>query len=182
MFDVVLITGAAGTGKTSTAQAWAASRHKVAAHLSHDAMLLSIKSGLASPAEQTTTEAERQWRIALDICSAAAKIYAHNQIRCAVDTFLVPAHLELWRGLGDLRVGLVVLHPSLETAVARNQSRLERIGWGVPEWQVRANHAAMSAWRQDVRPLILDTTALSLAEVVAAIDAWEHTSKHVALF
>lgn len=60
MFDVLLITGAAGTGKTATTQAWAASRHEVAAHLSHDDILLFTKSGLASPAEQTTTEAERQ--------------------------------------------------------------------------------------------------------------------------
>src|SRR5215213_6192971 len=140
MFDVVLITGAAGTGKTSTAQAWAASRREVAAHLSHDDVLLFTKSGFASPAEQTTTEAERQWRIALDICSAAARIYADNQIRCAIDTFLVPAHLDLWRGLKRLRLGLVVLHPSVDIAVARNQARREQIGWGVPEWQVRANH------------------------------------------
>jgi hypothetical protein len=65
MFDVVLITGAAGTGKTSTARAWAASRRGVAAHVSHDDVLLFTKSGLASPAEQTTAEAERQWRIHL---------------------------------------------------------------------------------------------------------------------
>lgn len=81
MFDVVLFTGAAGTGKTSTAQAWAASRRQVTAHLSHDDILLFTKSGLASPAEQTTAEAERQWRIALTVCSAAATIYAEHHMR-----------------------------------------------------------------------------------------------------
>jgi chloramphenicol 3-O-phosphotransferase len=182
MFDVVLITGAAGTGKTSTAEAWTASRREVAAHLSHDNVLLFIKTGLASPAEQTTAEAERQWRIALTICCTAATIYAGNDIRCAIDTFLVPANLELWRGLSRLRVGLVVLHPSIETAVARNQARRERTGWGVPEWQVRANYDAMTAWRMDRRPLILDTTHLSLPQVVTAIDAWENRSKHTTLF
>jgi hypothetical protein len=182
MFDVLLITGAAGTGKTSTAQAWAASRRDVAAHVSHDDVLLFIKSGFASPAEQTTAEAERQWRIALDICCAAATIYAGNQIRCAIDTFLVPANLELWYGLSHLRVGLVVLRPSIETAVARNQARREQTGWGVPEWQVHANDDAMSAWRKHQSPLMLDTTHLSLAQVVTAIDTWENRSTHAALF
>ena len=162
--------------------AWAASRREVAAHLSHDDVLLFTKSGLASPAEQTTAEAERQWRIALAICCAAAAIYAGNQIRCAIDTFLVPANLELWRSLSHLRVGLVVLRPSIETTVARNQARREQTGWGVPKWQVRANYDALSAWRKDLWPLILDTTHLSLGQVVAAIDAWENSSKHATLF
>jgi hypothetical protein len=182
MFDVVLITGAAGTGKTATARAWAASRRGVAAHVSHDDVLLFTKSGLASPAEQTTAEAERQWRIALEICCAAARLYASNQIRCAIDTFLVPAHVDLWRGLAHLRVGLIVLAPSVETAIARNHARSAQTGWGVPEWQVRANDAAMSAWRNDKRSLILDTSAVSLEQVVAAIDVWENRSEEVTLF
>jgi hypothetical protein len=88
MYDVLLITGAAGTGKTSTAIAWASSRHEITAHLSHDTILGSIKSGLASPAEQTTAEAERQWRIALDICIAAARIYASAHSVCDRHVFL----------------------------------------------------------------------------------------------
>ncbi len=181
MFDVVLVTGAAGTGKTTTAQAWAASRHGVAAHLSHDAVSLFTKSGLVSPGEPTT-EAVRQWRVALDICVAAATIYSENQIQCAIDTFLVPANLQLWRGLGHLQVGLVVLHPSLETALARNQTRREQVGWEVPEWHIRGNHAAMRAWQQDGRPLILDTTHLSVPEVVEAINAWERDSTGTSLW
>lgn len=179
MFDVVLITGAAGTGKTTTAQAWAASRHGVAAHVSHDAVSLFTKSGLVSPGEPTT-EAVRQWQVALDICVAAATIYRENHIQCAIDTFLVPANLHLWRGLGHLHVGLVVLHPSLETALARNQIRRAHVGWEVPEWHIHANHAAMNAWHQDDRPLLLDTTSLSVPHVVEAINAWERATTGIA--
>lgn len=182
MFDVLLVTGAAGAGKTTTAQAWAASRRRIAAHLSHDDVLLFTKAGLASPAEQITAEAERQWRIALTICIAAAKVYGSNQIRCAIDTFLLPANLQLWSGLSHLRVGLVVLHPPVEVAVARNQTRLEQSGWGVAEWQVRANYEAMSAWQRDTRPLILDNTHQSLQQIIAAIDSWESDDKHATLF
>ena len=173
MFDVVLITGGAGAGKTSTAHAWAASREGVAAHLSHDALLLCVKSGFVSPAEHVTAEAERQWRIAIDICVAAARIYTGSGVRCAIDTFLLPPHLELRRGLAELRVGLVVLQPAVEVAVARNAVRLEQSGWGVPEWQVRANHAAMGVWTNDLRVLVLDSGNLDLSNVVARIDAWE---------
>jgi hypothetical protein len=177
MYDVLLITGAAGVGKTSTASAWAASRHQTTAHLSHDAIIGNVKSGLASPAEQATAEAERQWRIALDICVATARIYASSGIRCAIDTFCLPIHLPLWQGLADLRVGVVVLHPPLEVAVARNAARLEHSGWGVAEWQVRANHTAMCAWQTEPRVLILDNADLPMGNVLAAIDAWEQSSQ-----
>jgi len=182
MYDVLLITGAAGTGKTSTAIAWASSQHEITAQLSHDTILGSIKSGLASPAEQATAEAERQWRIALDICIAAARIYASARIRCVIDTFFLPAQLPLWQELADLRVGLVVLHPPVEVAVARNAARLEHSGWGVPEWQVRANHGAMCAWETYTQVLILDNANRALEHILAAIDAWENTSQAATLY
>lgn len=172
MLDVVLITGAAGTGKTSTAQAWAASRRHPAAHLSHDAVLSFMKSGFVSPAEQATAEAERQWRVALEICVAASRIYAASQVQCAVDTFLLPTHLALWDGLAPLQVGIVVLHPPVEVAVARNAARLEQTGWGVPAWQVYANHAAMTAWLERPEVAVLDTSRFNLSQTVAAIDEW----------
>ncbi len=173
MFDVLLMTGAAGVGKTSTAQGWSASRRGTAAHLSHDTLLLFVKSGLVSPAESETAEAERQWRIAIEVCVAATRIYAASGIRCAIDTFLLPHHLDLWRGLAHLHVGLVVLHPAVEVAARRNTARLEQTGWGVPTWQVHANHAAMTAWKNYSQPLVVDTSEMDLEQVLAAIDAWE---------
>lgn len=173
MFDVVLITGGAGAGKTSTAELWAASRQGVAAHLSHDQVLHFVKSGVVSPAESTSTEAERQWRIAIDVCVAATRVYATSGIRCAIDTFLLPAYLELWQGLDHLRVGVVVLHPPVEVAVARNATRLLQVGWGVPEWQVRANHDAMDAWYDRPDVLVIDNSVLEHAEVIDRIDDWK---------
>lgn len=67
---------------------------------------------------------------------AAAKTYAEAGTRCAIDTFLLPEHRVFWSGLAQLRIGLVVLRPHVEIAVARNAARLEQTGWGVPTWQV----------------------------------------------
>lgn len=181
MYDVVLITGAAGTGKTTTASNWAATRRETSAHLSHDNMLGNVKSGLASPAHQASAEAERQWRIALDICVAAACIYAGSGMRCAIDTFCLPVHLPFWHGLAHVRVGLVVLHPPVEVAVARNAARLASSGWGVAEWQVRANHAAMCAWQTVPQVLIVNNATLQIGDVLAAIDAWEQTGQNIRL-
>jgi chloramphenicol 3-O-phosphotransferase len=180
MFDVLLITGGAGSGKTSTAEAWAASRQGLAAHLSHDTILHFVKAGVVSPAESSTSEAERQWRLAIDVCVAATRIYAAAGVRCAIDTFMLPAYTGFWRGLAHLRVGVVVLHPDVEVAVARNAARLQQSGWGVAEWQVRANHEAMQAWRDRQDVLVLDNSVLDRAQVLAAIDAWEHNHEGTA--
>src|SRR5207248_19261 len=143
-------------GKTSTAEAWAASRRGLAAHLSHDAIHLFVKSGGVSPADGPNPEAERQWHLAIDVCVAACRVYAAAGVRCAVDTFLLPTTLPLWSGLRDLRVGLLVLCPDVEIAVRRNAARREETGWGVPEWQVRANYEAMDVWTGRPDVLMID--------------------------
>jgi chloramphenicol 3-O-phosphotransferase len=173
MFDIILITGGAGAGKTTTAEAWAASRSGVAAHVSHDSIMSFIKAGIASPAATTDREAERQWRLAIEVCVAAAEIYASTAVRCAIDTFLLPPFLPYWNGLADFRVGAVVLQPRVEVAVERNATRLRDRGWGVAEWQVRANHTAMQAWSDCSGVLLVDNSALGLQEVLATVDAWE---------
>ncbi len=183
MFDVLLITGAAGSGKTTTAQSWAASRQQHCAHLSHDAVMMFMKSGLASPAEQSSPEAERQWQLAIKICCSTAQLYAQEGVRCAIDTFLLPQHLVLWEGLAHLDVGLVVLQPPVELALERNFARIQKTGWGVPNRHVYENHAAMQAWNDYSTPLILDTDGLSTEQIVALIDTWEaHSSENNPFF
>lgn len=176
-FDILLITGTAGSGKTTTAEAWAASRSGLAAHLSHDDVHLFVKSGVVSPADGPSAEAERQWRIAIDVCVAASRIYVAAGIRCAIDTFLLPSTIPLWIGLQDFRVGVVVLRPDLDVAIHRNVTRLHASGWGVPEWQVRANHEAMGAWADRPDILMVDNSHLEVAQVIDLINEKERRER-----
>lgn len=168
--QIILFSGGAGSGKTSTAEAWAASRAGLAAHLSHDTIHGFVRSGFVSAADNPGAEADRQWHVALEVCVVASRVYVAAGIRCAIDSFLLPSSLSLWEGLRDLRVGVVVLHPDVEVAVRRNASR---IGWGVPEWQVRANHRAMRVWSMRPDVLVVDNTEMEMRQVLAMVDAWD---------
>ena len=132
-----------------------------------------VKSGVISPADGPNAEAERQWHVALDGCVAACRIYVAAGVRWAVDTFLLPDVVSLWAGLQDLRVGVIVLRPDVEVAVRRNAARLRETGWGVPEWQVRANHEAMGAWVGRRDAFVVDNSRTDQTQVLAVIDEWE---------
>lgn len=131
-----------------------------------------MKSGFVSPAREDSAEAERQWRTALDVCVAASRVYGAAQVQCAIDTFLPLSRRPLWRGLEPLRVGIVALYPPVEVALERNAVRLKEYGWGVPDWQVIANHEAMSAWLEHPDVLILDNSEFDVRETVSRIDVW----------
>lgn len=169
MAQLLLVTGPAGAGKTTTADSWASSHEETAAHVSHDDIGLFVRSGFVSGADaHRDPEGWRQWRLGADICAAAARAYAGAGIHCAVDTYLLPHTRQLWTAVDDLCPLVVVLLPDVEVAVERNA---RREGWGVPEDAVRANHAAMRRWYEVPDALVLDTSRLSLADVVRAIRA-----------
>ncbi len=68
---------------------------------------------------------------------------------------------------------MVVLRPDVEVAVSRNAARLRETGWGVPEWQVRANHEALGVWAGRADALVVDNSRKSPMQVLATIDEWE---------
>lgn len=131
-------------------------------------MSMSVKSGRVSGAE-SSDEAVRQWHLAVSATGSAAGRYAEAGIDCAIDTYLLPDHLDLWSWTSEYRCAVVVLLPDVETAVKRNAKRVESTGWGVPEWQVRANHSAMASWHGHPSALIVDNSARTVAQVVDQI-------------
>lgn len=174
MLDILLVTGGSGAGKTSLAEAWANRGPGLSAHVSHDTVHTFMKSGFVSPASSNSAEAQRQWRMAVEVCIAACHVYASHGVRCAIDTFLLPSTRSLWIGLESLKVGVVVLQPDVEVAVARNTQRIHETGWGVPEWHVRANHEAMSAWLDHHDICVIDNSTLDIYETLDVLDGWEN--------
>lgn len=166
---VLLITGPAGSGKTSTAEAWASTGPAKSAHLSVDGMSLSVKAGFVSGA-QPGAEAQRQWRLAISATIAAAHTYASEGVHVAIDSFALPIHLPMWEPLRAFAFGVVVLLPDVEVAVQRNGHRQATTGWGVPEADVRANHEMMSRWMDEANVLVVDNSELELTSVVAAVE------------
>lgn len=168
--QLLLVTGPAGAGKTTTAAEWASAHPDTAAHVSHDSVTLLVRSGFVSGADaHRNPEGERQWRLGVDVCAATARIYAAAGIHCAIDTFLLPHTRNLWDSVADLRPRIIVLLPDAERAVARNAGR---DNWGVSEAAVRTNHAAMCAWNDTPGVLVLDTSRTTLPDVVRSIRDW----------
>jgi len=139
-----------------------------AAHFSVDEMSLAVKAGHVSGAREGS-EALPQWHLAISATGAAACIYARDGIHCAIDAYLLPEHLPLWSWSEEFARAIVVLLPDVEAAIARNAARKAADGWGVPEWQVRANHESMASWTSHPEAIVIDNTRPSIEDVLAKL-------------
>src|SRR5687768_6694199 len=82
---VVLFTGPTGAGKTTCAQAWAASRQRHTGWFDHDDARFILKSGYlgrstAAADESLRPEADRQWLLGAAVCEAVAETYVEAGI------------------------------------------------------------------------------------------------------
>jgi adenylate kinase family enzyme len=71
---VLVLTGPAGAGKTTTAQAWAAAQAVPTAHVSLDRVRLQVQSGFADPQHGWTAETRRQYGLARGACCPAPAV------------------------------------------------------------------------------------------------------------
>ncbi len=55
----------------------------------------------------------------------------------------------------------------------RNAARLHSVGWGVAEWQVRANHEAMDTWEGHPEAFVIDNSRMDWTQTLAIVDEWE---------
>ena len=120
---IFVITGQLSAGKSTLAKALLA-RFPFGYHIDVDAIREMVTSGLASPLEWTD-ETDRQFDLALTASAALAKVYQPAGFAVAIeggiDIEAITDRLDAV-GLADHLVG-VVLHPSLEVALARNRVR-----------------------------------------------------------
>lgn len=188
---VLLVTGPAGAGKTTTADAWAASSSRPTAHLSLDTVRRFLRSGYAHPPDGWNEEVKRQHALARELCATMARRYVVAGIDCVIDDVVFPdpplvslsgdqAALEAfpewdvgvyarWKDdLQDAPSTLVVLLPSLDSVQSRNAERHDdhRLTPRFTNWVYRT----MVPWRLQSEFPVIDNTALTVAETVIAVN------------
>ncbi len=163
---LLLLTGAAGAGKSTVGRLWC-QRQAEAAHIPLDDIRSLIVSGYADPQEEGPART-RQYEEAVGACLLLARHYIENGYSVAVDDVFPPALFDrLWRPrLEGLSWKVVVLQPNLEEILRRAGDRRK----DVKEEIIREQHGAMLLWSEDNR---IDVTNLSPEEVVSRIeDVW----------
>jgi predicted kinase len=162
---VLLVTGPSGAGKTETTVAFASSRREPCAVVNQDLVRTFVKAGHVRPDTDWGPEAERQWQLSRAICIDAMRRYLDEGFDVVIDTFAPGDDAELWRVEGA-RFDVVVLKPSLEVAAARNRARVSHT---TDDASLARNHEMF-----DFAPIagapVLDTSALSVDEVVAEVE------------
>lgn len=168
---LLLLTGPAGSGKSTAAAAWAARGDSLRAAIDVDALRLLIRAGAALPEHGWTAETERQWNLGTKLAMAMAGVYLADGVDCVVDVYAPPGPGDPWeKARGELPLQRVVLLPSFAVCVDRNRKRnrqpfleedLLRVNYEDFEWCVR-----------QTRPdHVIDNGRLTVDETVDAIEA-----------
>lgn len=167
----VLLTGPAGSGKSTAAAAWAAQGTEPRALLDVDELRALIKAGFAHPEHGWTDETERQWTIGTNLCAAIARVYKANGISAIIDVYAPPWPGDPWSTLIDELDGTVVtLLPTVEVGLARNTARARQPF--LLDADLRANyHGFAECVALHPPDHLIDTSTLTVDKVVDHIQA-----------
>lgn len=123
MSKIVLITGCPGSGKSTIARVIAEKLPRCV-HLQVDDIRESMVNGMAPPGEWTP-DALQQFRLARDVASYWARIYAVEEFNVVIDDVCVPEQfVEHYEALFDERnMYRILLDPSAEALTERITNR-----------------------------------------------------------
>ena len=175
MSTLLLLTGPAGAGKTTTARLWAQTRRHSAAHVCVDELRHFIKSGYASPKDGYDDQTHRQFEIARSNAAMLCAAYFDASIDCVVDDIILPDdctvvdHAAWTAALRERPHQLIVLLPALDVVLERNRTRSDPTV--INEEMVAAIHDLMAGWRSHPNAFVIDSTKMSPSEAARAIDA-----------
>lgn len=157
---IALFGGAAGAGKTTIARLWC-QRQPRAVHLELDGVRELIVSGQVDP-QTLGDEQALQYEASARACCALARSFSGDGFAVAMDDVFEPVAVrEVWvPALAGLDVRIVMLHPSLDTVLARGAARSKQ----VLDRHVRQQHAAVEGWPPEIR---IDSGGLDPTETLA---------------
>lgn len=167
----VLLTGPAGSGKSTAGAAWAARGTEPRALLDVDELRALIKAGFAHPEHGWTNETERQWTIGTDLGVAMARVYKANGVSAIVDVYAPPWPGDRWSTLvNELDGTVVTLLPSLDVCLARNIARAREPF--LTDSDLRANYNDFAECA-DLHPPehVIDPSSLTVDQIVQQIQS-----------
>jgi|WetSurMetagenome_2_1015567.scaffolds.fasta_scaffold75618_3 protein tyrosine phosphatase (PTP) superfamily phosphohydrolase (DUF442 family)/predicted kinase len=166
-----LISGTPGSGKTTAARSLM-QRFPFGLHIPSDDLRAWVVSGIAHPVPEFTEETSRQFRLARAAAAQVAALYAEAGFAVAIDDVIHEPDAEaLVALLAPRTVHRILLHPSLEVALARNATRSNKdFDTTVLADAIRGNHRSLGEQnRADLGWAVIDNGALDVEQTVDAI-------------
>jgi predicted kinase len=172
---IILLSGTPGAGKSTVARALM-ERFPRGVHIPVDDLREWVVSGIAHPVPAWTEETTRQFRLARQAAAQTARLYSRAGFAVALDdvVFAADARAMYEPHLRGLRIHKVLLLPSLEAALRRNESRTSKaFDTQLLAGPIRRIHEALAGQGEALAGwLVLDTTSMSIAATVAEILAF----------
>lgn len=170
-----MLSGPPGAGKSTLARALM-QRFTHGLHIPVDDLREWVVAGIAHPVPVWTDETTRQFQLARRAASQTARIYAEAGFAVAIDDviFAADARRMYEPHLSGLTLHRVLLLPSAEVALERNATRTTKnFDTQVLTEPIRQIHRELARQGAELEQwLVLDTSALSVADTVAQILAW----------
>lgn len=177
MSVLLLVTGPAGAGKTTTCEAFLKQASGTWAYVNQDTVRQFVKVGYASADgnESSWSDATKlQWETSIPVCCDIARRYLQHGINCLVDLSVSPEDFGQWEQYLDrLAYKFVVLLPPLEVDLQRNQDRAEPSR--LTDEKIRESYDDVAAWKTAGIPVI-DTSKSSIEQIVAELNRLAKTN------
>ena len=171
----ILLTGPPGAGKTRTSLLWSATRPNVFA-LDWDLVRADVVA-VDALRDAPQLPIDEQYALAARMIAAHAAQITASGVDCVVVGARPPHPPPAFAGTGaaldELDPVTIVLLPSVDVCAARNAGDVSRTGdFAVAEARVHESYGSWGweRWAELPRAAVLDTSAMTLAEVVDACE------------